>query len=226
MGGEDNRSALLYQLFEGSVEIENADAAVLHRDAHAVVSPAAAYADLLGGVRVLGRVVEQVDQGLGHGLFVEVQKRQVFVDRLVLIATSAVMPVNRDLMATAAEKDPAAAAMIMKWSLAKPRYGRPKTWLRNIEESFVTAARGGVLAMDLAACDSYDNATTTAAGVRCPTLLILGERDVMTKPAAAQPLAAALEDARIVMIDGGGHMLPLENSAAVNEAITLFLATP
>ena len=64
-----------------------------------------------------------------------------------------------------------------------------------------------------------------AERVRCPTLLILGEKDIMTKPAGAQPLAAALVDARIVVIEKAGHMLPLETPDAVNEAITLFLTT-
>ena len=111
-----------------------------------------------------------------------------FVDHLVLIATSSAMPVHHELMATAAEKDPAAAAMLMKWSLTQPRYSRPKTWVRDIEESFVAAAEAGALAMDLVACDSYSNAITIAAEVKCPTLLILGEHDIMTRPAGARLL--------------------------------------
>ncbi len=148
-----------------------------------------------------------------------------FVDHLVLIATSAVMPVHRDLLATARANDPDAAAMVMKWSFAEPAIGRPKGWLRDIEESFISAAEQGVLASDLTACSTYTRAIELAARVTCPTLLILGERDIMTKPKGAQPLAAALADARIVMIEDGGHMLPLESAAAVNDTIALFLGT-
>ena len=79
------------------------------------------------------------------------------------------------------------------------------------------------MADDFTACDSYRDALAMAHKVRCPTLLILGENDVMTKPAAAQPLAAAISDARIVVIEKVGHMLPLEKSDEVNEAISLFL---
>jgi pimeloyl-ACP methyl ester carboxylesterase len=149
-----------------------------------------------------------------------------FVGHLVLIATSASMPVHHDLMATAEANDPAAAAMVMKWSLTDPAYGRTKGWVREIEEAFIAAAESGVLANDFTACNSYDRSTATAARVHCPTLLVLGERDKMTKPRSAQPLAAALADARIVIIEGGGHMLPLENAAAVNDTISLFLSTP
>jgi pimeloyl-ACP methyl ester carboxylesterase len=148
-----------------------------------------------------------------------------FVDRLVLVATAATMPVHRDLLERARANDAEAAAMVMKWSLRQPGFGRPKPWVAQIRRAFVESAESGVLAQDLTACEAYENAVDVAAAVRCPALLILGERDLMTKPAAAQPLAAALEDARIVMIEDAGHMLPLENTADVNDAITLFLAT-
>ena len=198
-------------------------------------SATAALDDVTDYAKWLGEEIRKLSAGpvtlAGHSLgcliVLETAARNPdFVDHLVLIAASAAMPVHRELMAAAAEKDPAAAAMILKWSLAQPRYGQPKSWVRDIEESFVAAAKGGALAMDLVACDSYADATKTAAAVQCPTLLILGERDIMTKPTAAQPLAAALKDARIVMIENGGHMLPLENAAAVNETITLFLGNP
>ena len=127
-----------------------------------------------------------------------------FVSGLILISTAGRMPVHRDLLAAAQARDPEAAAMVMKWSLPDDP---------------------GVLATDLAACDSYGNAVELAEAVRCPSLLLLGQYDVMTKPKAAQPLAAALQDARIVVIAGAGHMLPLERPAEVNEAITLFLTT-
>ncbi|MDJ0496244.1 MAG: alpha/beta hydrolase [Acidimicrobiia bacterium] len=170
--------------------------------------------------------VTLVGHSLGSLIVLETAARNPdFVDRLVLIATAATMPVNRDLLAKAKEKDAAAAAMVIKWSLREPGYGRPKPWVVEISNAYTTAAENGVLARDLTACDTYAGATAAASTVRCPTLLILGERDVMTKPAAAQPLAAALEDARIVMMEGAGHMLPLENANDVNDAITLFLAT-
>lgn len=148
-----------------------------------------------------------------------------FVDRLVLIATAATMPVHRDLLEKATAHDAEAAAMVMKWSLRHQSFGRPKPWVEEIRQTYVSSAENGVFAQDLEACAAYEEAVDFAARVKCPTLLILGERDVMTKPAAAQPLAAALQDARIVMIESAGHMLPLEKAGDVNDAITLFLAT-
>jgi pimeloyl-ACP methyl ester carboxylesterase len=148
-----------------------------------------------------------------------------FVDNLVLIATSANMAVHRDLLAAARRRDPEAAALVTKWSLPKDGgFGRPKKWVAYMRQAFAGSVAGGVMATDLSACETYSQATEMAATVACPALLILGERDVMTKPKTAQPLAAALPDARIVMLEGAGHMLPLERPAAVNEAIALFLS--
>lgn len=170
--------------------------------------------------------VTLVGHSLGSLIVLETAARNTdFIERLVLISTAATMPVHRELLARAKANDAEAAALVMKWSLQDSGYGRPKPWVAETREAFVASAENGVLAQDLIACDTYAGAVEVAAAVKCPTLLILGERDMMTKPAAAQPLAAALEDARIVMIEGAGHMLPLENAAEVNDAITLFLAT-
>lgn len=169
--------------------------------------------------------VTLVGHSLGSLIALETTARNAdFVDRLVLIATAATMPVNRELLAKAKENDAEAAAMVTKWSLREPGFGRSKPWVEEIRNAYVTSAESGVLAQDLTACDTYGHAVEMAGAVQCPTLLLLGERDLMTKPAAAQPLAAALEDARIVMIEGGGHMLPLESANDVNDAMSLFLA--
>ncbi len=147
------------------------------------------------------------------------------VGGLVLIATSAEMRVHPDLLAAARDHDAAAAAMVIKWSLPKTSgYGRPRDWVIRMSDDFIAAAEDGILATDLAACDAYEGAVAMAEKVRCPALLILGENDVMTRPASAQPLAAAIADARIIVLEKTGHMLPLERPDDINEAISLFLS--
>ena len=77
----------------------------------------------------------------------------------------------------------------------------------------------GALHTDLAACQNYTAGLATAARVRCPTLLIVGERDLMAPPANARALAAALTAPRVVTLAGAGHALMAEEPDAVLDAL-------
>ncbi len=187
----------------------------------------AGYAGWLGEqIRRTGaEPVVLVGHSMGSLIALETAARnQDMVAGLVLIATAAEMPVHPDLLEAASANDTTAAAMVIKWSMPRHSgHGRPRKWVLQMSDEFMTAAADGVLIDDLTACNSYADALAMAARVRCPTLLLLGENDVMTRPAAAQPLAAALVDARIVVIEKVGHMLQLERADEINEAINLFL---
>jgi pimeloyl-ACP methyl ester carboxylesterase len=70
--------------------------------------------------------------------------------------------------------------------------------------------RPGVLFRDLSACNSYENALAAAAGIKVPTTLVLGERDMMTPARAGKTLAAAIANARTIVVPGAGHMIMAE----------------
>jgi pimeloyl-ACP methyl ester carboxylesterase len=67
-----------------------------------------------------------------------------------------------------------------------------------------------VLFNDLAACNAYQNALAAAAQVTVPATFILGERDMMTPAKAGKTLAAALPNARTIILRGAGHMMMAE----------------
>jgi len=168
--------------------------------------------------------VTLVGHSMGSLIALETAARNPdMVAGLVLIATAAEMRVHPNLLRAARERDSTVAATVIKWSLPESGYGRPKRWVLQISDDFMASAASGTMATDLTACDAYTAAVSMAKNVRCPALLILGENDIMTRPAEAQPLAAALDDARIVVVEKVGHMLPLEKPDEVNEAINLFL---
>lgn len=169
--------------------------------------------------------VTLVGHSMGSLVALEAAARNAdMVARLVLIGTAASMKVNPRLREAAERRDATAGAMVIKWTLPDTSgYGRPKRWVLALSNDFIQSAENGVMASDLTACDEYADAVAMAERIRCPVLLLLGEHDKMTPPSAAQPLAAALADARIVVITKVGHMAPQEKPAEVNETINLFL---
>jgi len=60
--------------------------------------------------------------------------------------------------------------------------------------------------------------------ISVPTLLVVGEHDVITPPEEMESMARSIPGAKLVRIPDAGHMAPLENPAAVNQVIGEFLA--
>jgi pimeloyl-ACP methyl ester carboxylesterase len=59
--------------------------------------------------------------------------------------------------------------------------------------------------------------------VRVPSLVIVGDRDLLTPKTSAQALRAALPDARAVVITGAGHISMLERHRVFNEVLSGYL---
>ena len=149
------------------------------------------------------------------------------VNRLALLGVAATMPVHPDLLAAADRNEPLAFDLITSWSLApRSRYGghqTPGLWMTAESVRLLEHIADGVLANDLHACNRYDEATAAAARVTCPTLLLLGELDLMTRPKAAKPLATALPDGTTVILPGAGHVMMMEQPDAVIDTLAGFL---
>jgi pimeloyl-ACP methyl ester carboxylesterase len=59
---------------------------------------------------------------------------------------------------------------------------------------------------------------------RIPTLIMVGERDVLTPLSHSQAIADALPDAELVVVPGSGHMLMMEVPDAVTERLRELIA--
>ncbi len=140
-----------------------------------------------------------------------------------LIATTAAMPVSRDLLAAAEANDHAAVDMVSIWGEGfRASIGgslAPGLWMLGGSARLLERERPGVLFKDLAACDNYRDALTAAARIRVPATIILGERDLMTPAKGGAELAAALPNARVVVLKGAGHMLMSERPDEVLQAV-------
>jgi pimeloyl-ACP methyl ester carboxylesterase len=58
------------------------------------------------------------------------------------------------------------------------------------------------------------------AAIACPTMVLVGESDVLTPPELAQELAAHIGGAQLVVIPESGHLTTLEQPEAVTAALT------
>jgi len=68
-----------------------------------------------------------------------------------------------------------------------------------------------------------DSADVLAA-VAVPSLVVAGEEDAITGPEVGRELAAAIPDARFLLVERAGHLSSLERPDVVNEALLDFLA--
>lgn len=79
-----------------------------------------------------------------------------------------------------------------------------------------------VIRADISAAKVFD-ARAALPSLRCPVLILCGTEDHITPPRYATWLKEGLRDARVILIPGAGHMLPLERPEQVNTAIAEFL---
>lgn len=133
------------------------------------------------------------------------------VSALNLIGTAAAMTVGPDLLKAAEANDRDAVDMMSIWGLGFPAgLGgslAPGLWMLTGAQRVLENNRPGVLFTDLSACNAYQNALAAAAKVSVPATLILGERDMMTPSRAGKALAAAIPNARTIVLSGAGHMM-------------------
>ncbi|MCH8840560.1 MAG: alpha/beta hydrolase [Planctomycetes bacterium] len=62
------------------------------------------------------------------------------------------------------------------------------------------------------------------SGIQVPALVLVGAEDAISPPQEMREIATALPQAEFVEVPAAGHMSPLENPAAVNDALIRFVA--
>jgi pimeloyl-ACP methyl ester carboxylesterase len=136
------------------------------------------------------------------------------VSHLSLIGTAATMTVGPDLLRAAEANERAAIDMVSIWGLGfQAELGgslAPGLWMHSGAQRVLEQCRPGVLYNDLAACNAYQGALAAAATITVPATLILGERDMMTPAKAGKTLAAAIPNAKTIVLPGAGHMMMAE----------------
>ncbi len=69
------------------------------------------------------------------------------------------------------------------------------------------------------------DSTPLLASITVPTLVVVGDEDVLTPPADAEAMVAALPNASLVRIVGAGHLVSLEQGQAFEASVDDFLSS-
>lgn len=166
----------------------------------------------------------------GHsmGTFIALETASRHPERvasIVLLATAEGMPVHPELLSSAADDLPHAAALMTAWGHDGPAQTvpNPTPGLSMVggARALVERSRPGALATDFSACAAYDRAPVAAAEVRCPVHLVIGLADKMTPARSARALAGVLPADRLTVteVPGSGHMLMTEASGLVRRVL-------
>jgi pimeloyl-ACP methyl ester carboxylesterase len=133
---------------------------------------------------------------------------------------------GRDELAALAARDgagPVADRLVPRLLSATTRAAQPEV-VRQVREMIERQPVPGIVGALTALRDRPDSRPTLGA-VRVPTLVLVGEDDELTPPAAAQAMAAAIAGAQYVAIPAAGHLAPLEQPLAVARALGDFLGS-
>ena len=149
------------------------------------------------------------------------------IARIALLGPAVPMSVSDALLGAARADDHVAFELIAGWShsVGKQLGGNPVPgmWMMGNALRLMERSRPGALHVDLRACNEYANGIAAAAAVRGPAMLIVGARDLMAPPKAAQGLADALAEKRVVTLPDCGHAMMAEQPDAVLDALAAFL---
>ncbi len=142
---------------------------------------------------------------------------------LALLGTSLPMPVSEPLLAAAKANDPAAYDMITLWGHSRSSQiggnTAPGLWMTGNCLRLLEKSEPDVLYKDLKACNDYKCPIENVSAIRCLTLVLIGTKDAMTPKANTEALATNIPNARIVELDGSGHMMMAEQPDQVLDAL-------
>lgn len=137
---------------------------------------------------------------------------------LILIGTGARLPVSQVIFDKAQTDLEAVIDFVTRYSWAKetPR------WLRAGTKKLMRDTGSKVVHGDFLACNAFD-VRDQLGSIQVSTLVIVGDTDMMAPPKFSHFLAEHLPKADLVTIEGGGHMMMLEQAKEVTAVILEYL---
>jgi len=150
------------------------------------------------------------------------------IRRIAMIGSAVPIRVTETLMTTSKANDHAAYDMINVFahsSAAQLGGNRvPGMWMMGSAMRLMERSGDGVLHADFSACNNYAAGLDAARKLKCPVLMILGKRDLMTPMKVAMDVISKLSDVKVVALEGAGHSLMTEKPDDVLDALITFLS--
>ncbi len=178
--------------------------------------------------RVLDAVGVDTAAAVGHSMgslaaFDLARRHPDRVRALALVGSTLPMAVSDALLDSSGANSHDAIDMLTWWGYSRAAWlggsETPGMWMAGNTLRLLERAAPGVLHNDLAACNAYRPDPETEQPVETPTLLIQGDRDMMTPPKTAANLRKLLPNARIALLPGSGHSLMMERPDALLDAL-------
>lgn len=153
------------------------------------------------------------------------------VSKLALLGTAYPMKVSDVLLNAAKNEENIAIDMVNIWSHAnqvhQPSCPAPGFSVsggsRRLMQRISQINPSHVFYTDFFACNAYVNGEIAAQSVTCPTLFLIGRKDMMTPPKATQVLTKAIPHRQIEMIDNCGHAMMAEQADTVLNHLYRFI---
>ncbi len=186
--------------------------------------------DLLNALQILEPVILG---GLSMGGYIALSAVLRYPDRfraLMLMDTraSADSPDaarNRETLARQVDSsgtiEPVVEAMLPKLFSPLTRVNKP--YLIEFAHNLMIKTPARAVAGALRGMAERPDRTGDLPRIHLPTLVLVGQDDVITPPDEARTMAGALPNAQFVVIPEAGHLAPLENASASNLAILEFV---
>ncbi len=167
----------------------------------------------------------------GYATFAFLRKYPQRVAGLILADTrpgadSPEAQANRENVARIAETQGTGAIADLQVPRVLSEYTRqhhPEVELR-VRQMIDAATAQGIAAASRGMAQRADS-TDLLAGITCPTLVVVGEQDVLTPPGVAQEYAAQIPGAQCVVIQHAGHLSNLEQPEAFLQVVRGFLGS-
>ncbi len=140
------------------------------------------------------------------------------IQRLLLLATAAKLPVSDAILNGIQNDYRAALQLIVKWSWAKS----VPPELHEQRVNYLLQTPAAITYADFVACSTFD-VTARLPEIAAPTLIIGGTADKMALSDWTKAMAAAIPNSELHLIEGAGHMVTLEQPDVVAELVQEWL---